>query len=420
MPEYKMLTEQEIEKLITENYNDLPGVTDTSMQKTLKTVINNTQRMMMNEDNTTTGDVAQFTPVIMSLIRRTMPTLVGPQMVGMQAMSQPTGSIFVERVYAGENEIWGNGTIGTATVAGKAPDPAFSGPYTTADGEKLGWKDYSAAPTGQIGTGTQWPEMSFGIERMDVSVKMRALKGRLTTEVIQDLRTVHGIDADQEIVNILQTELTAEIDREIVARIIKEAKVGAQNCAKPGTFDFAVDADGRWSMEKVMGLLIQIEREATWIAQETRRGRGNFILTSPEVAAYLSMANLISTQYQNTGFTPVVNPVGVSYYGMLANRFKVFVDPYMTSANTEGALAHTLVVGYKGANQYDSGLFYCPYIPIQMFRAVGEEDFGPRYGVKSRYGLVSNPYSIEAGQLLSKTEATESTNSFFRKISVVI
>ena len=291
MPEHKMLTEQEIEKLITENYNDLPGVTDTSMQKTLKTVINNTQRMMMNEDNTTTGDVAQFTPVIMSLIRRTMPTLVGPQMVGMQAMSQPTGSIFVERVYAGDNEIWGNGTIGTATVAGKAPDPAFSGPYTTANGEKLGWKDYSAAPSGQIGTGTQWPEMSFGIERMDVSVKMRALKGRLTTEVIQDLRTVHGIDADQEIVNILQTELTAEIDREIVARIIKEAKVGAQNCAKPGTFDFAVDADGRWSMEKVMGLLIQIEREATWIAQETRRGRGNFILTLPEVAAYLSMAD---------------------------------------------------------------------------------------------------------------------------------
>ena len=173
-------------------------------------------------------------------------------------------------------------------------------------------------------------------------------------------------------------------------------------------------------MEKVMGLLIQIEREATWIAQETRRGRGNFILTSPEVAAYLSMANLISTQYQNTGFTPVVNPVGVSYYGMLANRFKVFVDPYMTSANTEGALAHTLVVGYKGANQYDSGLFYCPYVPVQMLRAVGEGDFGPRYGVESRCGVVSNPYSIEKGQLLTKTEATEATNSFFRKISIVI
>lgn len=420
-----MLTEDEIEQLISEDYSDLPGITDPSMQKTLKTVINNTQRMMMNEDNTTTGDVAQFTPVIMSLIRRTMPTLVGPQMVGMQAMSQPTGCIFVERVYAlkpkGEKtEVWGNGTIGTATAAGPAPDPQISGPYTTTDGEKLGWKDYSAADNGKIGTGTQWPEMSFGIERMDVSVKMRALKGRLTTEVISDLRTVHGVDADQEIVNILQTELTAEIDREIVGRIISEAKTGAQNCAKPGTFDFAVDADGRWSMEKVMGLIIQIEREATWIAQETRRGRGNFILTSPEVASYLSMANLISTQYQNTGFTPVVNPVGVSYYGMLANRFKVFVDPYMTSSNTEGALAHTIVVGYKGTNQYDSGLFYCPYIPIQMFRATGEEDFGPRYGVKSRYGLVSNPYSIELTQLSTKNEATANTNSFFRKFSVVI
>ena len=408
----QMLTEEQIEKLVAEDHAGLPGVTDPGMQKTLKTVLANTQKAI-NEDTTVTGNVAQFTPVIMSLIRRTLPTLVGPQMIGLQALTQPTGRIFVERVYAGANEVWGTGPIGEATAAGAAPDPAFSGPYATADGEAFGWKDYAG--------GKEWPEMSYGIDSMDVSVKTRLIKARLTQEVITDLRTVHGIDANQELANILQSEMTAEIDREIVGRVIKEAKIGAQNCATKGTFDFAVDADGRWSMEKVMGLLIQIEREATWIAQETRRGRGNFILTSPEVSSYLAMANLISTRHQNTGFTPIVNPVGVSYYGMLCNRFKVFVDPYMTYSSADGVAKHTVVVGFRGASQYDAGMFYCPYVPVQMYQATGSEDFNARLGIKSRYGLVSNPYTIEPASLKNgQIEAVENTNSFYRKFAVVL
>lgn len=402
---------------IKEAHAGYQPINDPSMAKTVETVMKNTYKEL-SEANTTTDNVAQYTPVVMSLIRRTLPTLVGTQMVGMQALNTPTARIFAQKVYAGDKEVWGNGPIGTETAIGAAPNEGFSGPYSTVDGEALGWKDYSEAPAGKIGTGTQWPEMSFSIEAMDVSVQTRAIKGRLTTEVISDLRAVHGLDANAEIANILQTEIVAETDREIVGRIIFEAKKGAQNCDDPGTFNFAIDADGRWSMEKVMGLFMQIEREATLIAQETRRGRGNFVLTSPEVAAALSMANLITNDYKNTGFTPIVNPVGVSYYGMLCNRFKVFVDPYMTYSIDGKTIKHTVVVGYKGANNYDAGIFYCPYIPIQMFSTTGSEDFGPRYGVKSRYGLVSNPYTVT--NLAGNNRAAESTNSFFRKFAVVM
>lgn len=455
-----ILTEQELSQLVDSEYAGLPAIKDPVMKKTVKAVIENTLKGI-NEDEYSpnrTGDMAQYTPVIISLIRRTLPTLVGPQMVGLQAMNLPTGRIFVQRVYAVKDnmrqEVWGNGPISTQHKIGPEVPYTHSGPYPTDDGEALGWDLYDAAyhvtqrdaTSGEatkmsnvgvkeraekgnsgmtdryaVGEGPTYPEMAFGIESMDVSVKTRALKGRLTTEVVQDLRSVHGLDAEQEIANILQTEITAEIDREIVNRIKYEAKAGAQNCTTPGVFNFAVDSDGRWSMEKVMGLLIQIEREATWIAQETRRGRGNFILTSPEVAATLSMANLITTQFDNVNFMPIVNPVGVSYYGMLANRFKVFVDPYMTYESVSGELRHTLIVGYKGASQYDAGLFYCPYIPVQWYRTTGQEDFGARIGIKTRYGLVSNPYSISQERLKNgATDAIRATNSFYRKIQIVL
>ena len=417
----EMLTEEFRNKwknIVEEEYAGLPPVKDPIIKNAIYSAIHNTEKDL--QEATVTGDIAQYTPVLISLIRRTLPTLVGPELVGLQPMSVPTGRIFVQHVYGGGSEIWKEGTVGTATAAGAAPNPALSGPYTTANGEQLGWKATAEADQG-VGTvtvqtpGTPWPEMQFSISAVDVSVKTRALKGRLTTEIISDLKAVHGLDAEQEIANILQTEITAEIDREIVSRIYTEAKAGAANCTAPGTFDFSVDADGRWSMEKVMGLLIQIEREATWIAQETRRGRGNFILTSPELAAYLSMANLINADIKNTGFDQPINPVGVSYYGMLTNRFKVYVDPYLTSTTSGNKISHQMVVGYKGANVYDAGLFYCPYIPLQFFKATGEEDFGLRLGVKSRYGLVSNPYYMGSGS----TAAVAATNSYFRKFAVI-
>ena len=411
---------EQYKKSINEDFMGSPAVKkDSDMAKAIEKIMDTTARVI-DEEATTTGEVQQYTPVVMSLIRRVFPTLVGPQMIGLQPMSLPTGRIFVQRVFAGKDEVWGNGPIGTATAAGPEPNPNFSGPYSTVDGELLGWKDYTDAPNGKIGTGTPYPEMSFAIDSVDVSVKMRALKGKLTTEVMTDLRTVHGLDAQQELSNILQAEMVAEIDREIVGRIISEAKIGAQNCNTAGTFDFGVDADGRWSMEKVMGLLIQIEREATWIAQETRRGRGNFVLTSPEVAAYLAMANLISVEYKNTGFTPEINPVSASYYGMLANRYRVYVDPYMTYTLQDGTIKHTVVVGYKGINQYDAGMFYCPYVPIQWYTTTGEEDFGYRVGIKSRYGLISNPYSVEFRGHTNDPKATAGTNSFYRKFALVL
>lgn len=389
-----------------------------NMKGLMYKLLENTEKSLSLDEATQTGDIAQYTPVLMSLIRRVVPSLIGTQLVGVQAMSAPTGRIFVQHVYYGPNknggeETWMNGTVGTETAAGAAPKPNHTGPYTTEDGEKLGWP----SADGKIYDEKQWPEMSFAIDYVDVSVKTRALKGKLTTEIVQDLKAVHGLDAESELANILQAEITAEMDREIIDRIRVEAKTGAQNCATKGVFDFAVDADGRWSMEKVQGLLIQLEREATWIGHETRRGRGNFIITSPEMAAYLSMANLISTEYANTGFIPVVNPIGASYYGMLTGRFRVYVDNYQTAVTENGVQKHTIIVGYKGANAYDNGIFLCPYVPLQFFRANGQEDFGLRLGLKSRYGIVSNPYYCQSA---TNTTAAAGTNSYYRKFDVIV
>ena len=341
-------------KAIVENdYAGLPKVTDPVMKNALYTVLQNTTKEL-NEATTDTMNVAQYTPVLISLIRRTLPTLVGPQMVGLQPLNLPTGRIFVQHVWQEKGgvkkEMWANGEVGTDTAYGLEPDENLSGPYATADGEKLGWfpQNNHAAEENIKSVGESWPEVSFTIDAVDVSVKTRALKGKITTEVIQDLKAVHGLDAEQEIANILQTELTAEIDREIVNRIYTEAKKGAVNTATPGVFDFQSDGNGRWSMEQVIGLMVQIEREATIIAQETRRGRGNFIITSPELAAYLSMANQVTNNYKEVGFVEPVNPVGISYYGTLANRFKVYCDPYLSAKNVNGKLAHKMVVGFKG------------------------------------------------------------------------
>ncbi len=414
-------TKKKYQEIVEKEYAGLRPVTNPVMKNALYTVLENTEKAL-NEDTTVTGGIAQYTPVLISLIRRTLPTLVGPQMVGLQPMNLPTGRIFVQHVYAGADEVWGQGTVGTADANGPTPNKDFSGPYTTANGEALGWFGTADVSGTTVQTpGTSYPEMSFQISSVDVSVKTRALKGKITTEVVQDLKAVHGLDAEQEIANILQTELTAEIDREIVSRIYTEAKQGASNTTTPGTFDFSSDGNGRWSMEQVIGLLVQIEREATKIAQETRRGRGNFILTSPELAAYLSMANMVTNEYKAAGFTEVVNPVGVSYYGMLANRFKVFVDPYLSGVSSNDKITHTLVVGYKGANEYDSGIFYCPYVPMQLFSATGQEDFGKRLGIKSRYGLISNPYYIaDANKNTLNNNATAATNAFYRKFGVTV
>lgn len=413
-------TRKKYERLVCEDYAGLPGVKNPVMQNALYTILDNTMKHL-KEATTDTVNVAQYTPVLISLIRRTLPTLVGPQIVGLQPLNVPTGRIFVQHVWQEKGgvtkEMWANGTVGEDTAIGEAPDETLTGPYTTEAGEKLGWFPQSNLKAGDelTAVGDAYPEVSFTIDAVDVSVKTRALKGKITTEVMQDLKAVHGLDAEQEVANILQTELTAEIDREIVNRIYTEAKVGAVNTSAPGIFDFQSDGNGRWSMEQVIGLMVQIEREATLIAQETRRGRGNFIITSPELAAYLSMCNSVTNNYKEVGFTEPINPVGISYYGTLANRFKVYVDPYLSAKKVNGKLAHKLVVGFKGASEYDAGMFYCPYVPLSLYKATGQEDFGARLGIKSRYGLVSNPYYMAA----NTTAAAAKTNSFYRSFDVV-
>lgn len=461
---FQKLTENQISNLIKSDHAGHKAITNPTMQNVVKTCIENT--MALNEDQaaaTNTGNMSQFTPVVISLLRRTLPSLIGPEIIGTQAMKLPTGRIFVQRVYGlpqgdpnQKREMWGYtyGTDGNVTGDVKI-DPRFSAgyrvdgkedptaptadpwgkqawttgktsteedgwgdEYTTAHGENLAFPDQFGNVDPSQGV---WPEMTFGIDFIDVNTKTRALKGRISTEVMEDLKSVHNVDAESELSNILEAEIVAEIDREIVGRVYYEAEAGAQNCKVAGTFSFADDTSGRWTAEKVLDLMIQIEREATTIAQRTRRGRGNFIITSPEIASLLSMNNLLTPIVQDSKFTPIVNPLGTSFVGTLANRFKVYVDPYMVS-NTN---SHVVVVGYKGNSEADSGLIYCPYIPIQMYSQIGEEDFGKRIGIKSRYGLVSNPWMCQLksetdGVRTFATRAVAGTNMYYRKFTVTL
>lgn len=461
------LTEQ-MQDLIVKPYGNLPGVTNPNMKNVILQCIDNTLKLQEDTGTVTTpatatGNMAQYTPVVISLLRRTLPSLVGPEIIGTQAMKVPTGRVFVQRVYGINNtdkenqfkqEVWAYSPA-AALADGKTdgqpegthwptgyptPDPRLSAgnaqaltdndimtsmtgddnwadSYTTENGEKL------AYPTQYGSADSAWPEMTFSIDFMDVTCKTRALKGRISTEVLEDLKSVHNIDAESELSNILEAEIVAEIDREIVSRIYYEAELGCTNCSEAGVFDFGTDTSGRWTSEKVVDLMIQIEREATTIAQRTRRGRGNFIITSPELAAMLSMNNLLSQNIGDPKFAPVVNPLGTSFVGTLAGRYKVYVDPYMTSTKDTG---DTVVVGYKGTSEADAGLIYCPYVPIQMYSQVGEEDFGKRIGIKSRYGLVSNPWMCQVDQSKSvsnsgriiSTRAIAGTNMYYRKFNV--
>ena len=467
---FQKLTEAQVSNLITSEHAGHKAITNPTMQNVVKTCIENT--MALNEDQavaTNTGNMSQFTPVVISLLRRTLPSLIGPEIIGTQAMKLPTGRIFVQRVYGlpqgdptQKREMWGQGDVGNTV-----PDPRLSAgyrldgkadastdpwgkqawstgkkvvldngrvvydegtegspkyteidpeEYTTAHGENLAFPNQFGDVDPSQGV---WPEMTFGIDFIDVNTKTRALKGRISTEVMEDLKSVHNVDAESELSNILEAEIVAEIDREIVGRIYYEAEKGAQNCKTAGTFSFADDTTGRWTAERVLDLMIQIEREATTIAQRTRRGRGNFIITSPEIASLLSMNNLLTPWVQDPKFTPVVNPLGTSFVGTLANRFKVYVDPYMVG----NANQHMLIVGYKGNSEADSGLIYCPYLPIQMYSQIGEEDFGKRIGIKSRYGLVSNPWMCKLksetdGVRTYSTRAEADSNMYYRKFTV--
>jgi hypothetical protein len=258
------------------------------------------------------------------------------------------------------------------------------------------------------GNGTNYAEMAFSIEKVTVAAKTRALKAEYTTELAQDLKAVHGLDAETELANILQTEILTEINREVVRTIYDTAVVGAAAAATPGTFDLDVDANGRWSVEKFKGLMFQIEQEANAIAKGTRRGKGNVVICSSDVASALQMAGVLDYTPALNSNTLEVDDTGNTFAGVLNGRFRVYVDPF--------AGANYLVVGYKGSSAFDAGLFYCPYVPLQMVRAVGENSFQPKIGFKTRYGMVANPFAQGATQGLGAI--TADTNTYYRKVTI--
>jgi len=355
------------------------------------------------------GPTAGYDPVLISLVRRAMPNLIAYDIAGVQPMTGPTGLIFAMRSthtnQTAANEVFYNEAdtsfSGAGTHSANAPGQASVTTGTgmdTADAEALG------------STGDAFAEMAFSIEKVTVAAKSRALKAEYTTELAQDLKAVHGLDAETELANILQSEILVEINRELVRTIYTNAVQGASATATPGTFDLDVDANGRWSVEKFKGLMFQIEQEANAIAKGTRRGKGNMVICSSDVASALQMAGVLDYTPALNSNSLNVDDTGNTFAGVLNGRYKVYIDPY--------AGANYMVVGYKGSSSFDAGLFYCPYVPLQMVRAVGENSFQPKIGFKTRYGMVSNPFAKGATQGTPPGELEADTNVYYRRVIV--
>jgi len=365
-----------------------------------------------------TGGVAGFDPVLISLVRRAMPQLIAYDVAGVQPMTQPTGLIFAMKSrYTNPN--------GTEALFNEA-DSGFSGDGTNAaGGSVLGGADaagrgistVAAERLGQGGSGDgSFAQMAFSIEKASVVAKTRALKAEYSIELAQDLKSVHGLDAEGELSNILSTEILAEINREVIRTIYNTAKVGAAvGTATQGTFDLDVDSNGRWSVEKFKGLMFQIEREANAIGQQTRRGRGNIIITSADVASALAMAGVLDYSSGITGKNALnVDDTSTTFAGVLNGKYKVYVDPYTSNVSN----SQFFVVGYKGASAFDAGLFYCPYVPLQMVRAVDPNSFQPKIGFKTRYGLVANPFVNLDDGTSGQDNLTANANYYYRKVKV--
>lgn len=396
-----------------------PTITDSYKKKVIAQLCENTivesrnNQEILSEDAApvnVTGNIAKYDPILISMVRRAMPNLIAYDICGVQAMTGPTGLIFamrpkyVEGTALGADAFYNEANTAFSGAAapvhsGSMPDVLTTGnAMATADGEKLG-----------SDTGSAFAEMGFEIEKVMVEAKTRALKAKYSVELAQDMKALHGLDAETELATILSTEILAEINREIIRTMYNVAKPGAQTgTTAAGTFDLDLDSNGRWSVEKFKGMMFQIEREANQIAKETRRGKGNFIVCSSDVASALAMAGILDNNpaLQN-GLQ--VDDTGNTFAGVLLNgKFKVYVDPYATG--------DYFMVGYKGVNSYDAGMFYAPYVPLQMYKTMNDETFQPKLGFKTRYGLVANPFAhgIEKGN----GALVANKNVYFRKVKV--
>jgi hypothetical protein len=406
-------------------HNDLPKIND-SYRKDVTTVILENQEKALREDSaflseaaptSNTAGAANWDPIMISLVRRSMPNLIAYDVAGVQPMTGPTGLIFAMRSrytnQSGTEAFYNEADSdfsGAGTQAGTNPAILNDSPAGTYTGG-TGMTTAAAEALGDA-SNNAFSEMSFSIEKQTVTAKSRALKAEYTMELAQDLKAIHGLDAETELANILSAEILNEINREVIRSIYVTAKPGAQtDTATAGTFDMDVDSNGRWSVEKFKGLMFQLERDANVIAQETRRGKGNVIICSSDVASALQMAGVLD-------YTPALNnnlnvdDAGNTFAGVLNGRFKVYIDPY--SANADAKQYYT--VGYKGTSPYDSGLFYCPYVPLQMVRAVGENTFQPKIGFKTRYGLVANPFA--GGATARAGVLTANDNVYYRRVQV--
>ena len=388
------------------------------------------------------GPVAGFDPVLISLIRRSMPNLVAYDLAGVQPMNGPTGLIFamrsryenqsgdeaffneVDSAFSGQDAGFDltsrmtDSAVGMGTTAQSGSNPSLLNPTGSADntaynvGQGMGTEESEALDSGD----NAFNQMAFSIEKVTVTAKSRALKAEYSLELAQDLKAIHGLNAEAELANILSTEILSEINREVIRTIYKVAEQGAvHNTATQGVFDLDIDSNGRWSVEKFKGLLFQIERDANAIATRTRRGKGNIIMCSADVASALTMAGVLD-------YTPALNAnlnvddTGSTFAGTLQGKYRVYIDPYSGGHNPGSNGSQYYVVGYKGSSPYDAGLFYCPYVPLQMVRAVGENSFQPKIGFKTRYGLVANPFAEGLDQGLGRLQIN--ANRYYRRVQV--
>ena len=427
------------------NHGELPEIKD-SYKRSVTAVLLENQEKALREDRQMLSELApannsfetagidRYDPILIGLVRRAMPNLMAYDICGVQPMTGPTGLIFAMRSAYGNtrtdagitealyNEadtdysssgfsspLAGAGTPKNGTHAGSNPvDGAYTTGkgMTTAEGEALGDSDTNA-----------FGQMAFAIDKTTVTARTRALKAEYTLELAQDLKAVHGLDAESELSNILSQEIMFEINREVVRTIYTVAKAGSPGTATAGTFNLDVDSNGRWSVERFKGLLFNIERDANHIGQDTRRGKGNFIVCSADVASALSMAGVLD--YAPALSTNLnVDDTGNTFAGILNGRYRVYIDPY--SANL-GAASQFYVVGYKGTSPYDAGIFYCPYVPLQMVRAVDPNTFQPKIGFKTRYGMVANPYvTTNANSAVADVDTfTANRNQYYRRSKVV-
>ena len=395
-------------------HEDLPKIKD-NYRKAVTAVLLENQESAMKEQanqsqggmfmteaahaNKTGGNIDTVDPVLISLVRRAMPNLIAYDVCGVQPMTGPTGLIFAMKSHI-------TSQAGVEAADSKEADTSFSGSGT----HSANSNPADASMTTGTGTATATQEadvtiseMAFAIDKVTVTAKSRALKAEYTVELAQDLKAVHGLDAETELANILSTEILAEINREVVQTIYNQAIHGAaHNTTTAGTFDLDTDSNGRWSVEKFKGLMFQIEREANAVAKATRRGKGNIIITSSDVASALAMSGVMD----GAG----IDDTGNTFVGTLNGRYRVYIDPYFSASAT-----NFFVVGYKGSSAYDAGLFYCPYVPLQMVRAVGENSFQPKIGFKTRYGMVSNPFANSSG---TAGALTFNVNSYYRRVIV--